>query len=808
MDFIRTLAEIGPQDRDLVGGKALGLARLAQAGFAVPQAFCITTLAHESWQDHDRQIQAHLAETILEARAGLQCLELAVRSSLTIEDSAPTSLAGLAPTRIGRMSGPELLETIMAAWNEIESGPIRAYLSQLGLAQGRLAAALVVQVLVRADVAGVLMTKNPVQSTGSQFVVEAAWGLGESVVAGLVLPDRYYLDPTSGNIIDAQPGFKPIRHSVTGVEVVPESAQRTYCLTQEELTDLAAKGRAIEALFGWPCDIEWARAANTTWLLQARPITANSRAEQARVRLEEIEGARIRADRHGTIWFRNAFAQELPEPTPMTWSVLKTLLSSTGAFGRMYRSLGFRPDPVLEESGSYDLICGRLYCNLSREPLFYADGLPLAYDFDALHRESAQIADAQPKLDWQRADARFWFGLPSRFYRSITAQRHLRRACATFPEAFHSQIVPTFDQALAKVERFDWTQLDQRELHAALHHWINETLYNFGAEAVKAGVLAIHLSTALKQRLTRLYDLTKTNNVMRELVDDLQLDAECDVAAGLRDAASGVIDRASFLARFGHRGGNEWELAQPSWGETPEVVADLLNQTKLLPKLAASKGGPELSAELMQQAAAVRQLLALRELGKHYLLRGYAVIRRILLEWDRRLDLNGGIFYLKLADLDPPFRNLDLQTQSARARRHQRIKLGLPAPAVLFSDDLEAIGRPCPARSTNESILRGTSLSSGEAEGIAFIPNDPRHEKPPSEPYVLVCAHTDPAWIPLVGQAQALVTETGGLLSHGAILARELGVPAVGGIDEARQRLAGKRRIRVDGTSGLVTISS
>jgi phosphohistidine swiveling domain-containing protein len=129
-------------------------------------------------------------------------------------------------------------------------------------------------------------------------------------------------------------------------------------------------------------------------------------------------------------------------------------------------------------------------------------------------------------------------------------------------------------------------------------------------------------------------------------------------------------------------------------------------------------------------------------------------------------------------------------------------------PAFLSSDHLEAIGRPVPAEGSLNQTLQGIAVSPGTAEGSAFVPKDPRRERPPLESFVLVCAYTDPSWITLAARARGIIMEMGSLLSHGAILARELGVPAVGGISDARRLLAGASRVRVDGSSGLVTILS
>jgi rifampicin phosphotransferase len=805
MRFIRTLQDIEAGDLALVGGKALGLARLNRAGFAVPQAFCITTLAHQSWLEQGRQFAPDLAREILAAQANLQTSSLAVRSSLTVEDGAATSLAGLASTRIGIMERTALLAAVAQIWSGVEAGPVRSYLQQLGVPDDKLAAAVVVQVLIQADVAGVLMTRDPIESTRPHYIVEAAWGLGESVVSGMVIPDRYWLDPGTGSIVDMQLGLKPTRITEAGRAPVTEELQRASCLSEAELAELVNVGRRVQALLGSACDIEWARALGKLWLLQARPITTDNSAEQRRLRCVEIEKARIKSGPRGTMWFRTALAQELPEPTNMTWSILKTLLSGAGGFGHMYRDLGFHPDKKLDESGCYDLICGRLYCNLSREPLFYADGLPLAHDLSALRNDPARAEQAQPRLGWELAGPRFWLSLPRQFLRSVKAPLALEKACTTYPRLFRDEIVPSFQRQVEQVDASDWSRFDDQALQGELIRWINATLCDFARHSLKAGLLAGHVASTIEARLTKKLGAEQARTLMAELAGGVEFDPEADLPGSLRALAGGSLDRDAFLRRFGHRGGGEWELAQPRWGENSAALDDLLG--RLPAPLRKALVTIDVPPSLTERAVLLRQMLGLRELARHYFFKGYNIIRRILLELDRRLGLDGSIFDADVGALRRVGSTSDLALQCAKNRRERRVALGLPMPSVLFSDDLQAIGRPHPARTVLGKILQGTPLSPGEADGVAFVPRDPKDAAAPEVPFVLVCACTDPSWVPLASRARGLISETGGLLSHGAILARELGLPAVGGVMGACDRLRHGGNVHIDGASGLVTIS-
>jgi pyruvate,water dikinase len=202
--------------------------------------------------------------------------------------------------------------------------------------------------------------------------------------------------------------------------------------------------------------------------------------------------------------------------------------------------------------------------------------------------------------------------------------------------------------------------------------------------------------------------------------------------------------------------------------------------------------------------------MALRETAKHHMLRGYALIRRALVELDGRFKLDGGIFFLTpnlLPDLIEPKGESgsgDYEHLIEGRRQERKVALSLPVPMVLFSDDLDAIGRE-PALAEG-AALQGVPLSAGIVEANAWVVEDIANAQMPHEPYILVCPSTDPAWVPLFVHARGVVMETGGMLSHGAIVAREFGLPAVAGIADVQRRIKTGQRLRIDGGTGMVSV--
>ncbi len=206
---------------------------------------------------------------------------------------------------------------------------------------------------------------------------------------------------------------------------------------------------------------------------------------------------------------------------------------------------------------------------------------------------------------------------------------------------------------------------------------------------------------------------------------------------------------------------------------------------------------------LADWAGRLRVYLGLREASKNALLVGYAVVRKALVLLADRHYLEADIFHLLPTELDE-LGHTDFADRIAARKSRRRTELSLDVPAVLFGDDLEVIGRPLPVPA-GATLYQGIALSAGTADAPALVRTDPTGPVP-AGPYILVCPSTDPAWVPLFANAVGLVLETGGVLSHGAIVAREFGLPAVAGVPGATTRFTTGQRLRVDGGCGTVAV--
>jgi pyruvate,water dikinase len=387
-----------------------------------------------------------------------------------------------------------------------------------------------------------------------------------------------------------------------------------------------------------------------------------------------------------------------------------------------------------------------------------------------------------------------------------------------------------------------------------LEHWTRRTLRDFARDSLKPTALAGLAMGRVERALLAALGPERTRTALGELVMGVHPDSEADLPSAMRDLAAGNLDQDGFLKRFGHRGNQEMELSQPRWNELSTVqTGSMLSRPAFSSGIRPrGEGGESMAPETAPLAAAcgsvssrerilaeanlsaqqrnllaaeldrLHDLLALRETAKHYLMMGYALIRRVLIELDRRRDLNGGVFFLTPEELPRLVQGDDLSALIVERRRRRELALSLEVPPVLFSDDLEAIGRPSPlaqpappedggegwARGEAAAVetLHGVPLSAGVAEGVAVVLQTPDTTAIPDEPYILVCPSTDPAWLPLFVRAKGLVMETGGVLSHGAIVAREFGLPAVAGLPDVHRRLSNGLRLRVDGGAGTVSV--
>ena len=835
MTWIKHFTEIDDADLLLVGGKGLNLGKLAAAGFVVPPGFCVTTDAYRTTVEtvdtrSSEVVQAatlpgSLQSEILTAYNQLGADRVAVRSSATAEDLPDASFAGQQDTFLNVSGASELLEKIKLCWASLWSDRAVAYRRDHGIGEARLEMAVVVQAMIDAEVSGVMFTRSPIG--GDELVIESNWGLGESVVSGEVTPDHFMVSRETGELIRETVVTKRKMIARGGMQTVPIGQREIPSLQRGQVAELSQVGMQVDAFYGAPQDIEWARADGQFHLLQARPITTlTDAAEIERLRRQEIEALQKKADEGGTVWSRYNLSEVLPTPLPMTWAIMQEFMSGQGGFGMTCRELGLLPSRRFDEEGVLDLICGRLYFNLSREVEFNFHGFLFEHDFQQLKRDPHKAIYPQPTPNIKRSNALFWIKFPYYIVKAITAELKQSRIRKDLDKVLSEKIFPTFEQYVQTQRRISLEELSDQQVIDKFHEWREKTLNEFAKDALKATVFANFAYQQLEITLQKCFGEDEAKDLARLLITGLEGDLTVDANLKMWEVAQGELALEDFLERHGHRSVGEFELAQPRWRENPSYVEQIVasfrinsdanptthleaqkaNREKAKRRLARLPAGK--AAALRKQINKVLDLtqryMPFREIAKFYLMLGYELIRKALLELDRRYQLEGGIFYLVPNELDRLTQGEDLRSTIAERKITRARSLKIELPDVIYSDILNRIGEPQAIEAKDE--IQGLGVSVGVATGEAYVLLDAADAQIAGKNYILVCPSTDPGWTPLFLHAAALVMECGGMLSHGAIVAREYGIPAVVNVTAATQRIQSGQRLRVDGAQGVVSI--
>jgi len=716
---------------------------------------------------------------------------------------------------------PTLVECIDAVFRSWNSPRAVAYRQAHGLSDAD-GTAVNVQAMFPSEVSGILFTVNPNDMAAGEMIVESSYGLGESVVSGDVHPDRFVVARQGLAVRRTALGHKARRVAALGDAraVDPDAAS----LAPEQVRELAEIGLRIEAFFGGrPMDIEWGLAEGRFALLQARPIRGLEIVEDVEIGREaEIHRLRELAGDKRKVWVLHNLAETLRFPMPLTWDVTHRFMSGDGGLGRMYRDFGYRPG----RDGFLELICGRIYADPDRAANLFWEGMPLTYDLAEVRRNPKVMESAPTRFDPDRATARFFLGLPGLVVSMLRASRRMREIRRAAVERFEKEVVPAYLGWLREKRGQHLAALSEADLLRQLGERLVRVIDEFGGESLKPGYFGGMALAALRERLGQLMGEEAGTQEALALTQGLDGDTTVEQNVMLYHVARRTALMAEFYNRFGHRAVGEMELANPRWEEDPSYIRRILavyddegapspeamHQANVERRLAAEArlaetlrqwGGGSFLEEVAANLADAKAMLPYREIGKHYLMMGYQAIRAVLLELARRWGLGRDIFFLRLEELQryPAQRGALAAEIAARKIRWQSARR-LEMPEVIDSRELDALGLPKAQVAAAE--LAAEPIASGVATGPARVVFNPDEAAGICTDYVLVCPSTDPAWTALFVHARGLVVEQGGMLSHGAIVARDFGIPAVV-CPGATRAIADGQIIRVDGNRGRIT---
>ncbi|MFW6158224.1 MAG: PEP/pyruvate-binding domain-containing protein [Planctomycetota bacterium] len=715
-----------------------------------------------------------------------------------------------------------LHECIDAVFHSFNSERAKAYRQHNDI-RGVIGTAVNVQAMFPSERAGIVFTANPNDITAGEMVIEASWGLGEVVVSGAVTPDSYVVDAESAEI---KHKLVPAAE-VAAPQSIGDDGTVEPALTDEQIHELVEIGKRVESYMGVPQDIEWGLADGRFNLLQTRnvrnldvleDVEAGREAEIERL-LEEAEGKHV-------VWVAHNLGETLPRPTPLTWDILRDFMSGSGGFGLMYQDFGYQPSETVWEDGFLELICGRVYVDPRRAAgLFWRD-LPGEYRPDDILEDPTVLERPPNKLNMDETHPTFFLRLPRLVWNMIRCSRKMKRARAEARRAFEDVALPRFLRFVEECRRTDLRAMETDRLVAELDRRRHAVLDDFGKESLKPGYFGGMAQQALEGILVQLMGDEKGSELTRVLTTGLENDTTVEQNILLYKVAQGEATLEQFLEEFGHRATNEMELSQPRWREDPSYIERMVENFKPpgraspeerhqawaeerrkveadLPNILFDWGGSSLLELIRPELQDAQQLLPYRETAKHYLMMGYEQIRSIIVELGRRWDLGRGVFFLHLDELPRFEADRDrlvgeIEQRQLRWKSQQKLTVG----DVIDSEHLDKLGRPEPREEGEE--LRGRAVASGMTVGTARIVFDPQEVGDLGDDYILVCPSTDPGWTPLFVNARGLVVERGGVLSHGAIVARDFGIPAVV-CERSTQLIPDGARIELDGNRGVIT---
>ncbi|HXU64466.1 MAG TPA: rifamycin-inactivating phosphotransferase [Polyangia bacterium] len=824
----------------LVGGKGSNLGELSRVpGIRVPEGFCVTTAAFEAVlaaapaivqrvdrlsrlaADDREAIRAVSAEVggafedtpvpddVAAAISGAlgplgDLTACAVRSSATAEDLPGASFAGQHDSYLNVVGAAAILRHVQRCWGSLFTERAVTYRLRHGIDHRTVSMAVVVQKMVSPRAAGVLFTADPVTSNRKVASVEAVAGLGESLVSGLVNPDVF-------QVRDGQVAARPQR---------PDQP----VLADAQVARLVDLGRRIEAHFGCPQDIEWCLDGDDDdfWFVQSRPITT-------------LFPVPARSDRENHVYVSVGHQQMMTDamrPLGLSFFLLITPAPMFEAGGRLFVDVTphlaspARRAGLLQLSKSDPLIRDALQTIVDRG---FVPSLP--DDPPA----APAAATPPPPLD---ADPGLVTELIARTQASIAALK--RDIQGKSGPALLDFILTD----LQELKRILFDRHSHRVFMTAIDAsgWLNDHLLEWLGEKNAADVLTQSVPHNVTSEMgLALMDVADAIRPHPEAVaflqgarDDGVLD-ELPRVAGGREARDAIL---GWLDRYGMRGVGEIDITRPRWRERPATLLPLLlgniknfqpgagarrfeqgrqeaerAEQALLQRLRALPDGEQKAAETKRMIDRVRAFIGYREYPKYAMVSRTFVYKQALLEEAGRLVADGvlrdsqDIFYLTLPELQEVVRarRVDAQLLDRRKeafRWHQTLR----PPRVLTSDG-EAVAGAYRRDDLPAGALVGLPVSAGTVEGRARVILDlAQADLEPGD--ILVTAYTDPSWTPLFVAIAGLVTEVGGLMTHGAVIAREYGLPAVVGVENATRLIRDGQRIRVHGTDGHVELLS
>ncbi|NQF14007.1 phosphoenolpyruvate synthase [Brevibacillus sp. HB1.3] len=853
----------------LVGGKGLHLGELSKIqGIQVPEGFCVTTVGYQKMvesndmyqalldqltmltvQDREQvgEISRKIRESIMEAEIPSDVVKAvthslsqfgeehayAVRSSATAEDLPHASFAGQQDTYLNIIGKEAILQHISKCWASLFTDRAVIYRMQNGFEHSHVYLSVVVQKMVFPQASGILFTADPITSNRKLLSIDASFGLGEALVSGLVSADCYKV--REAEIVDKRIATKKLaiygrKEGGTETQQIDPVQQKTQTLADEQILQLARIGRQIEAYFGAPQDIEWCLVDDTFYIVQSRPITTL-------YPIPEVN------DHDNHVYVSVGHQQMMTDPMkPLGLSLflLTTSAPMSKAGGRLFVDV----TKMLASPDSRQTILDTLG---QSDPLIKNALMTVIERGDFIQSSSNDKNEQNPGKSNNGMSA---FGFQEQFENDPTIVSDLiKRSQKSIEEVKHNI------QTKSGSDLFDFIREDIQQLKkiifdpqnigvitAAMNasKWINEHMNMWLGEKNVADTLtqsvANNITSEMGLALMEVADIVRP---YPEVIDFLQHVKDDNFLHELVQFEGGQETQDAiyaYLTKYGMRCSGEIDITKTRWSEKPIMLVPMIlgniknfepnagkrkfeqgrqealeKEHELLARLMQLPDGEQKVKETKQMIDLLRNFIGYREYPKYGLINRYFVYKQALLKEAEQLvqtkviHEKDDIYYLTFEELHEVVRTNKLDDQIINKRKDEYKFFEKLTPPRVITSDGEIITGEYKRENLPANAIVGLPVSSGVIEGRArVILNMEAADLEDGD--ILVTSFTDPGWTPLFVSIKGLVTEVGGLMTHGAVIAREYGLPAVVGVEKATTLIKDGQRIRVHGTEGYIEI--
>ncbi|MDP4146908.1 MAG: phosphoenolpyruvate synthase [Bacillota bacterium] len=866
--YVLSFQEIDKTKLSMVGGKGANLGELSKIhGILVPEGFCVTTEAYKKITGNNEELNDLLKELFYlrvedrekvgeiskKVRRVIENIPIsqaiaeeisifltkfgekasyAVRSSATAEDLPTASFAGQQDTYLNIMGREAVLKHISKCWASLFTERAVIYRLQNGFDHRKVHLSVVVQKMIFPEVSGILFTADPVTSNRRVVSIDASFGLGEALVSGMVNADNYKVQ--SGKVIQKKISTKKLavyalKDGGTKAQELEDDKQDMQALTEEQILSLTHIGRKIQEHFGCPQDMEWCLADDSFYIVQSRPITTL-------YPIPEVN------DGENHVYLSVGHQQMMTDPLKPLGMSLMELISFGHRFkagGRLFVDVAqmlASPDSrkmLLDNMGQHDpLMKDAIMTIIERD---FIKCLPKDKEEQSPHKSNKGVpsSNPEPKIE---SDPTIVSDLIKKSQRSI---EELKQKIQTKSGTDLIDFILEDIEELKKI-LFDpkSTAVFMAAINASL--WINEKMKEWLGEKNAADTLSQSVPNNITSEMgLELMDVADMIRPYPEIIDYLQNVKDDNFLEKLVEFHGGqeIQDAIyTYLNKYGMRCSGEIDITKPRFSEKPSTLVPMIlsniknfelkeshrkfeqglqqalkKEQELLERLKQLPDGEQKAKETKQKIDLIRNFIGYREYPKYGMVSRYFVYKQALMKEAEKLvqmcviNEKEDIYYLTFEELREVVRTnkLDCQIISKRKAEHKLYEK-LTLPRVITSDG-ETLSGEYKREDLPADAIAGLAVSSGIIEGRArVILNMEDADLEAGD--ILVTSFTDPSWTPLFVAIKGLVTEVGGLMIHGAVIAREYGLPAVVGVENATKLIKDGQRIRVNGTDGYVEI--